>query len=111
MEQPCYWSDASTRNCVWLFQVEDYNSSDETEQRERYWRTERVFLTREEARSHGKARPYEWGEENDGWRIYGVPCEGLIAEILQKNVKDFEGKVEHIYFERCEVNGRASSQD
>jgi hypothetical protein len=80
-EQTCYWSDASTRNCVWLFQIKE--STDE--QLDTHWRTERVFLTKEEARSHGKARPYEWGEENDGWRIYGVPCEGLMAEFLGKH--------------------------
>lgn len=46
------------------------------------WHTSRVFLNREEAREYGKARPYAWGKENEGWQIYGVPCEGEIASLL-----------------------------
>ena len=100
IEQPCYWSDASTRNCVWLFQIRESELSDESQD---FWGTERVFLLREEAREYGKARPYEWGEENKGWRIYGIPCAGLITDIIRKHTKEFDGKVDHIYFERCEV--------
>lgn len=33
------------------------------------WRTENVFLTKEEAMNHGKSRPYAWGEYEEGWRI------------------------------------------
>jgi hypothetical protein len=47
-----------------------------------HWRTEKVFAGRVEARNFGKARPYEWGEENVGWRIYCVCANGLLAKLL-----------------------------
>jgi hypothetical protein len=46
------------------------------------WYTEAVLLHREEARRLGKSRPYAWGEEGDGWRIYGVPLKGRAVELL-----------------------------
>lgn len=46
------------------------------------WYTEGVFLLREEARKHGQSRPYAWGKENEGWRIYGVPLHGIALEYL-----------------------------
>jgi hypothetical protein len=115
-----YWGDAMTTNCVWLFQEKqkeypengctcDLYDSDgdllegKTKEDEdacqcyvEYWETSRVFLTREEAREYGKARPYAWGEEEKGWRIYGVPCDGIMTEILGKHNKEFKDKVEHI---------------
>lgn len=109
-----YWADCATKNCVWLFQIKrkDYGEEGCTcgafnqEEGEstgqectcgfEYWETENVFLTREEAREHGKARPYAWGEENKGWRIYGVMCIGLMVELLGKHNKEFEDKVEYI---------------
>ena len=47
-----------------------------------YWETEAVFSTREGARVHGSRRPYAWGAENKGWRVYAVTCEGQLAELL-----------------------------
>jgi len=112
-----YWADAATKNCVWLFQVKDERYGEdgctcgaydheggESELKEGrectcaiiLWRTENVMLTREEARSHGESRPYAWGKENEGWRIYGVMCIGLMAELLGRHVKEFEDKVEYI---------------
>jgi hypothetical protein len=52
--------------------------------------------SRAEGREYGKARPYAWGEENEGWRIYGVPCDGMMTEILGKHNKEFKDKAEHI---------------
>jgi len=86
-----YWADAITMNCVWLFQV----ILDDGEVV-----TERVFLTQEEAKEYGKARPYAWGKENEGWKIYGVPCDGLMAEILGKHTEEFKNKVDMIT-EKC----------
>ena len=99
-----YWADAATQNCVWLFQTkrkeygEDgcicgYWNHEEGEAVEgkqcscrfEYWETENVFLTREEANEHGEARPYAWGNKGEGWRIYGVQCIGLMAELLGKS--------------------------
>ncbi len=110
-----YWADASTQNCVWMFQVKRKNYGDdgctcgawnheeccEVEDVEcdcgfEYWETEAIHLTREECRSHGEARPYAWGEENEGWRIYGVPAKGIMVELLGQHNKEFEDKVEHI---------------
>lgn len=110
-----YWADACTRNCVWLFQVKlkDYGEDgctcgawnhEECEAVEgiectcgfEYWKTEAVFLTREEANKHGEARPYAWGKKGEGWQIYGVPCEGIMAELLGQHNKEFESKVEYI---------------
>ncbi len=43
------------------------------------WRTETVFLTREEGEAHGKAHAYRWWK----WRVYCVPCDGALAKILE----------------------------
>jgi predicted nucleic-acid-binding Zn-ribbon protein len=43
------------------------------------WKTESVFLTREEAEAFGKAREYRW----DKWKVYCVPCDGELATILK----------------------------
>lgn len=108
-----YWADASTKNCVWLFQINEkryrecscdakYDDDGELKEGEQcncfeeFWRTENVFLTNEEANSHGEARPYAWGKKNEGWRVYGVMCIGLMAEILGKHNKEFKDKVEYI---------------
>jgi len=90
-----YWADAATRNCVWLFQVREMGGNNEDGVFE-YWRTENVFLTKEEALAHGNSRPYEWGNFNGGWRIWGVMCIGLMAKLLGQHAKEFEDKVEHI---------------
>lgn len=114
-----HWADASTQNCVWLFRVmykkypdgchcgiydeEGELSEGKTEEDIencncyiKVWETEKVFLTREEANGYGESRPYAWGEKGKGWDIYGVPCAGIMAEILGKHNKEFEDKVEHI---------------
>lgn len=109
-----YWADASTKNCVWVFQIKETSYGEngctcdafdgEGELKEgrqctcaiESWRTEAVFLTKEEAMNHGRARPYAWGEYEFGWRIWGVPCHGLMVELLGRHAKEFESKVEYI---------------
>lgn len=108
-----YWADAATKNCVWLFQTKvsrygemgctcgAYDEEGESTGTEctcavTYWRTENVFLTREEAKTHGRSRPYAWGEENKGWRVYGVMALGLMVELLGLHNKEFEKHVEYI---------------
>jgi hypothetical protein len=86
MNDKTYWADACTKNCVWLFQIKTDNE----------WHTENVFLTREEAKYHGNSRPYAYGNYLCGWRVYGVRCMGLIAELLGKHVKEFENEVDRI---------------
>ena len=96
MSEISYWGDAATRNCVWCFQIRQWVSEEHDEYTES-WYTSRVFLTRKEAREYGEARPYEWGKENKDWRIYGVPCNGLMAKILGQHYKEFEEEVDTIY--------------
>ena len=88
-----FWADAATKNCVWLFQTKRQEWCEEQEHLNDYWHTECVFLTSDEAMKHGEARPYAWGEYKEGWRIWGVPCEGLMAEILGAHNVEFEAKV------------------
>jgi hypothetical protein len=54
------------------------------------------LLTQEEAMRYGESRPYAWGEFKKGWRIWGVPCDGIMAKILGAHNIEFEDKVEHI---------------
>jgi len=42
------------------------------------WRTETVFLTRDEAEAWAKRREYRWPK----WRVYCIPCDGELAKIL-----------------------------
>ena len=42
----------------------------------------------------GETRPYAWGKYKEGWRIWGVPCDGLIAKLLGRHNQEFETKVE-----------------
>ncbi|MEL6896451.1 MAG: hypothetical protein AAFP90_10145 [Planctomycetota bacterium] len=44
------------------------------------WKTEAVFLTREEAESFGEARAYRWPH----WKVFCVPCEGDLARVLDR---------------------------
>lgn len=107
-----FWADASTKNCVWLFQVKENlygemgcqcgSFDDDGEELKMCtcaiisWRTENVFLTREEALAHGHSRPYAWGKISEGWRIWGVMCIGQMAELLGRHTDEFVDKVEYI---------------
>ncbi|MEO1208557.1 MAG: hypothetical protein AAFX78_03360 [Cyanobacteria bacterium J06638_20] len=44
------------------------------------WITELVFLTREEGEAYAKSREYNYSQ---GWRVYCVPCEGKLAEVIK----------------------------
>lgn len=44
------------------------------------WKTERVFLSREEGTRYGERRSYNY---SDGWRVYGVPSEGELPKIIR----------------------------
>jgi len=90
-----YWAAAATKNCVWCFQIKEERYDGEGNAVES-WRTETIFLTEEEAMAHGNSRLYAWGKYQEGWRIWGVMCKGLMAELLGKHNKEFEDKVEYI---------------
>lgn len=85
-----YWADDATANCVWCFQTKVYAGPIT------FWHTERVFLTQKEAMRWGQSRTYALGTYKDGWRIWGVPADGIMVELLGQHNKDFEKEVEHI---------------
>lgn len=114
-----YWADGATRNCIWQFQTmhkqyprgcacdlydEDGELKDGLTEKDearcdcysREWLTQVVFLTQEEAIAWGESRPYAWGKQDEGWRIWGVPCCGKMAELLGRHTEEFESKVEYI---------------
>jgi hypothetical protein len=88
-----FWADAATKNCVWLFQTRRQEWSKEKDCLIDYWHTERVLLTCREADVHGTRSPYEWGEKDKGWRIWGTPCEGQMARILGQHSREFAADV------------------
>ena len=45
-----------------------------------YWETDGVFLSREEGDAYGEQFKYRYSE---GWRVYGVPAEGKLIELLK----------------------------
>ncbi len=45
----------------------------------KHWETIKVFLTREEGEAYAKARTYDF---HQGWRVYGVPAEGPLAQLI-----------------------------
>jgi hypothetical protein len=93
-----YWADAGTKNCVWLFQVLAFGvpSNKNDGELANYWLTEKVFLLKNEALVYGRSRPCARGNINEGWRIWGVPCDGLMVELLGHHNEEFETEVEYI---------------
>jgi hypothetical protein len=87
MEQPVVPTRADvcanelTRDPVFLFQrkQEALVDGDETCVGT-YWHTERVFGTRQEGEAFGRDRAHDYP---DGWRVYCVPCEGMLARTLR----------------------------
>jgi hypothetical protein len=65
----------------------DHEDAVEAECAAFYWETDAVFATREEARKHGERRPYAWGHEGIGWRVYCVCAEGALAQLLVRHWK------------------------
>jgi len=109
----------ATKNCVWLLQkryipfcdpnleyddegnrlnLEAYDEfAPENIPDEACWNTEAVFLTRHEAYETAKRREYNYGKQDIDWRIYGVPCHGMITEKLAStgvNQEFIDGEVE-----------------
>lgn len=44
------------------------------------YRTESVWLSREEGEKFGREKDYRYGK---GWRVYGVPAEGKLVELIK----------------------------
>lgn len=59
---------------------EGYTNNDDVPYCYLEWRTEGVFLTRDEGESYGQSRAYRWDE----WRVYCVCAEGELARILNE---------------------------
>lgn len=51
----------------------------------KYWETQSVWYSREEARQHGQSRPYAYRTEGKSWQVYCVCCEGELAGILDQH--------------------------
>lgn len=60
-----------------VFDFWQYGAEDEIYES---WHTESVWLTREEAEAHGKARNYNY---KFGWRVYCVCAEGKLAQLIK----------------------------
>lgn len=89
-----YWADAATKNCVWLLQVKAFGCAIEnSDELSEYWYTREVLLTRKEAT---EKRDYENSKGAESWRVWGVPCDGLMADLLGQHNKEFEKDVEYI---------------
>jgi hypothetical protein len=89
-----YWADAGTSNCVFLFQVQVADST-EDDVGYVYWDTIRVFLTENDALNYGISQRHNLGEYGADWRVYGVPCDGQMAEILGRHTNEFQTKWKH----------------
>lgn len=77
--QRCH--DELTRDVIFLFQ-------ENTGRRVRHipdsnWRTVGVWLDRDEAEQWGGSQRHNYGEKHIGWRVYGIPSEGKLAEMLR----------------------------
>lgn len=108
-----YWSDASTRNCVWLYQEmqicysEKFGCNCKCDDNGipinkikclcgiKCWKTNTVFLTRKEAFQHGEHK-HGINTQNINWRIWGTTCDGLAAEILSHHTDEFKTKVDWV---------------
>lgn len=47
------------------------------------WRTEGVYLSREEGESFGESKSYKYGEKNKNWRVYCVPANGKLTDLIR----------------------------
>jgi hypothetical protein len=59
-----------TRDPIFLFQVR--------QTARQAWRTETVFLTREEGEKWGKIHSYRWKH----WQVYCIPATGELATLI-----------------------------
>lgn len=70
----------NTRDPIFLLQTIGSQSQLEDEASSNEWRTESVFLTRDEAESYARSCEYRWSS----WRVYCVPCKGELAQVLNQ---------------------------
>ena len=64
-----YWGKECTINCIHQLQTPDINGG---------WRTEAIFLNREEAEDYVSRQSYNYPK----YRVWGTPCRGTIAKVL-----------------------------
>lgn len=69
----------ATRDPIFLFQWKKILADDDFN--EDVWETDSVFFTREEGERFGRNHAYRWP---NGWRVYCVPANGVLAELLRK---------------------------
>lgn len=79
---PIHWTYGTERKALSPEQLSHYTFGEfDTPCAIETWETERVYLTREEAESYGKARAYNY---RDGWRVYCVTAEGALRDLLKR---------------------------
>ena len=80
----------NTRDPIFLLQTVASQAQTGDAASSNEWRTESVFLTRDEAESFARSRAYRWSS----WRVYCVPCEGALAQVLNQNTGHVASAVE-----------------
>lgn len=75
-----HWTPREGSEYLTNEQLEDMDNSDGIPCSIKVWDTQSVFLTREEAESHGSNYKHRYRE---GWRVYGVPCNGSMAALIR----------------------------
>lgn len=48
-----------------------------------FWRTESVWLSREQAEAYAESRSYDYGTKGRNWQVYGVCAEGSLEAVLK----------------------------
>lgn len=66
-----------TRDVIFLFQYRHRKTS-------QTWHTAGVWLDRTEAEDWGREQQHNYGKINERWRVYGIPAEGKLAAMMQR---------------------------
>ena len=85
------YPEEGTRDPIFLLQVKRTiigDITDDCDYEVNYWDTERVYFTREEAEAYAESRPYHYGKNGDGWRVYCTNSEGQLAELLKQHTRN-----------------------
>lgn len=98
-----YWADACTQNPVWIIQQKDHDGS---------WYSVGVCLTEKEGIDILEARPHHYGKIGEDCKLWGVPCHGIMIDLLGQHNKEFEKDVEYItpYVPEGSLKSHASAQ-
>lgn len=76
-----YWEPRDDAPYLTKEQLSEMENADGIPCAIKTWRTLFVTLTREEGEHHGAEYHYRY---RDGWRVYGVPANGRMAEMIRE---------------------------